>query len=85
MAMNKVIRRITDTKQQRAEAYRYWQDLSVGERLSAVWDATVTAYAFKGNNIVDSTTGFLYSLVHGEQGHDRTEEFAGSNRLLLES
>ncbi len=44
--MDKTIRRVTDSAQQQAETYRYWQSLSVGERLSAVWDASETAYAF---------------------------------------
>lgn len=46
--MDKTIRRVTDPEQQTAEAYCYWQSLSVGERLSAVWQASVDAYAFKG-------------------------------------
>ncbi len=46
--MDKIIRKVTDPRQQQAETYRYWQSLSVGERLSAVWQASVDAYAFKG-------------------------------------
>jgi hypothetical protein len=46
--MDKTIRRVTDLKEQRAETYRYWQSRSVGDRLNAVWDATVESYAFKG-------------------------------------
>jgi hypothetical protein len=44
--MDKTIRRVTDPDEQQAESYRYWQSLSVGERLSAVWDASEAAYAF---------------------------------------
>jgi hypothetical protein len=46
--MDKTIRKVTDLRQQQAETYRYWESLSVGERLSAVWQASVDAYAFKG-------------------------------------
>jgi hypothetical protein len=31
--MDKTIRRVTDPDEQQAESYRYWQSLSVGERL----------------------------------------------------
>lgn len=48
MTMDKTIRKITDPKQQRAETYRYWQNLPVGDRLAAVWEASVDAYAFQG-------------------------------------
>lgn len=44
--MDKTIRRVTDPEEQQAETYLYWQSLSVGERLSAVWDASEAAYAF---------------------------------------
>jgi hypothetical protein len=46
MSADKTIRRVTDPQQQQAETYRYWQSLSVGDRLSAVWDASEAAYAF---------------------------------------
>lgn len=51
--MDKTIRRVNDPKQQRAETYRYWQSLPVGERLSAVWQASADAYAFKGVRMDD--------------------------------
>ncbi len=51
--MDKTIRKVSDPRQQRAETYRYWQGLSVGERLSAVWQASVDAYAFKGVRMDD--------------------------------
>lgn len=40
------IRRVTDAEQQQAETYRYWHSLSVGDRLSAVWDVSEAAYSF---------------------------------------
>ena len=46
MSTDKTIRRITDPEEQQAETYRYWQSLSIGDRLSAVWDASEAAYAF---------------------------------------
>ena len=52
MSVQKVIRRVT-RQQQQCETYRYWQNLPVGDRLSAVWDATVAAYAFKGVRLDD--------------------------------
>ena len=51
--MDKTIRRVKDPKQQQAETYRYWQSLTVGERLSAVWQVSVDAYAFKGVRMDD--------------------------------
>ncbi len=51
--MDKTIRRVIDPKQQKIEANRYWQRLTVGERLSAVWHASVDAYAFKGVRMDD--------------------------------
>jgi hypothetical protein len=44
--MGKTIRRVTDTEQQQAETYRYWQGRSIGERLKAVCEVTESAYAF---------------------------------------
>ena len=46
MSMDKTIRRATDPNEQQLETYRYWQSLPVGERLTAVWDASKAAYAF---------------------------------------
>jgi hypothetical protein len=46
MSADKTIRRVADLEQQQAETNRYWQSLSVGDRLSAVWDASEAAYAF---------------------------------------
>jgi hypothetical protein len=51
--MDKTIRKIADPTQQQAETYRYWQGRPVGERLTAVWEATAAAYAFKGVRLDD--------------------------------
>lgn len=44
MAMDKTIRRVTNTAQQDAENFRYWQSLSVGDRLTAVLDLNRCPY-----------------------------------------
>ena len=58
MNVDKTIRRVTEPDQQQAEAYRYWQSLPIGTRLSAVWDLTAAAYAFvaayKGASLNDA-------------------------------
>ena len=46
MSTDKTIRRVTDPVEQQAKTYRYWQSLPIGDRLSAVWDASEAAYAF---------------------------------------
>ena len=46
MIVDKTVRRVTNPEQQQAETYAYWQSLTIGERLSAVWDASEAAYAF---------------------------------------
>lgn len=46
--MDKTIRRVTNLEEQQAETYRYWQSVPPGERLSAVCDASIDGYAFKG-------------------------------------
>jgi hypothetical protein len=46
LSTDKTIRRVTDPEQQQAETYRYWQSLSVGERLTAVWELSAAAYGF---------------------------------------
>jgi len=51
--MDKTIRKVTDPRQQQAESYRYWQSIPVGDRLAAVWQASVDAYAFKGVRVDD--------------------------------
>jgi hypothetical protein len=51
--MKKSISKITDLRQQQAETYRYWQSLLVGDLLTAVWEASVDAYAVKGVRLDD--------------------------------
>ena len=48
VGVDKIIRKFSGHAEQKAEVNRYWQSLSVGERLAAVWEATAAAYAFKG-------------------------------------
>jgi hypothetical protein len=47
--MDKAIRRVTNLDEQEAESYRYWQSLSVGDRLAAVCELSEAAYAFAAN------------------------------------
>lgn len=46
MSAEKTISRVADPEKQQAEIYRYWRNLPVGERLSAVWDVSEAAYSF---------------------------------------
>ncbi len=46
MTVDKTVCIVATPEQQQMETYLYWQSLSVGERLSAVWDASEAAYAF---------------------------------------
>ncbi len=46
--MDKTIRKVTDQKAERLATLRYWRARPLGERLAAVWEVTVDAYAFKG-------------------------------------
>jgi len=48
LSAEKTVRRFSNHGEQKAETNRYWNGLSAGERLLAVWDATQTAYALKG-------------------------------------
>ena len=48
MTSDKAIRKFSNHEEQRAEVYRYWQSRPAAERLAAVWEATLAAYAFKG-------------------------------------
>jgi hypothetical protein len=58
MSIDKTIRRFVDPARQQMEAYRYWQSLPLGDRLSAVWDVSEAAYsfaaAFKGGGAGDT-------------------------------
>lgn len=46
MSSDKTILRIHDHREQEQATLRYWQSLPLGERLSAVWDASEAAYSF---------------------------------------
>jgi len=46
MSIDKTIRRVTDSQEQKRETDRYWQSQSVGDRLSAVCDLSEAAYTF---------------------------------------
>ena len=59
---DKSIRKFASPAEQRAETYRYWQSLSIGERALAVWEATATAYALKGVHY-DATRGSEATLT----------------------
>jgi hypothetical protein len=63
MSIDKTIRRVTDLREQERESYRYWQSLSVGDRLTAVWDLSEAAYDF--------AAAFKGVTSHDDQGHER--------------
>lgn len=63
MSIDKAIRRVSDPVQQQQETYRYWQGRSVGDRLTAVWDASEAAYAF--------AAAFKGASRNDDQGHER--------------
>ena len=46
--MDKAVRTFTSFKDMKAEEYRYWQSRSVEERMDAVSEMTLAAYATKG-------------------------------------
>jgi len=46
MTFDKTIQRVDDPREQEQATLRYWQSLPLGERLSAVWDASEAAYGF---------------------------------------
>jgi 2-oxoglutarate dehydrogenase complex dehydrogenase (E1) component-like enzyme len=48
MSTDRTIRKFSSHQEQQAETYRYWQSRSAGERLAAVWDATLAAWSVKG-------------------------------------
>jgi hypothetical protein len=60
----KTIHKVTDASEQQAATYRYWQSLSVGDRLSAVWDVSEAAYAF--------AAAFKGAPAHDAQGPQRS-------------
>jgi hypothetical protein len=47
--MDKTIRWNVDPKEQQAETYRYWQNVSVAERLGATSELSIDVYGLKAN------------------------------------
>ncbi|MGA3134674.1 MAG: hypothetical protein ABSC88_01645 [Terracidiphilus sp.] len=48
MSTDRTIRRVTDLKAQRLEAYRYWRNRTCAERMEAVAEIVRDAYLAKG-------------------------------------
>ena len=48
MSCDRTIRRFASHEAQKAESLRYWRTLSPGERLVAVWEATLAAWSANG-------------------------------------
>jgi hypothetical protein len=46
MDRDKTILKIDDPREQEQATLRYWQSLPLGDRLTAVWDASEAAYSF---------------------------------------
>jgi len=46
--MDKTVRKYTSHKEMKADEYRYWQSRPVHERMDAVSELTIAAYALKG-------------------------------------
>lgn len=46
--MSKILRKVTDLKEQQAETYRYWQSRPGYERMEAVAEIVRDAYFMKG-------------------------------------
>jgi hypothetical protein len=71
MGSDKTILRIDDPREQEQATLRYWQSLPLGERLSAVWDASEAAYsfaaAFKGGPRDDDARRFERTLTRVER------------------
>jgi len=51
--VDKILRVVTDLKEQQAETYRYWQSVPVGERLNAVMELSKTLYTMRGMRFDD--------------------------------
>jgi hypothetical protein len=47
-SVEKTIHKYTSHKEMKADEYRYWQSRPVHERMDAVAEITLTAYALKG-------------------------------------
>lgn len=48
MSCDRTIRRFASHEAQKAESLRYWRTRSPGERLVAVWEATLAAWSVRG-------------------------------------
>lgn len=48
MSADRTLRKFSSSEEQQAETYRYWQSRTAGERLAAVWEATLAAWSVKG-------------------------------------
>jgi dimeric dUTPase (all-alpha-NTP-PPase superfamily) len=48
MSANRTIRRVSNLKAQRMEAYRYWQSRSAEERMEAIEEVVRNVYFAKG-------------------------------------
>jgi hypothetical protein len=46
--MDKSLRWNVSPEDQQAETYRYWQNVSMAERLRGVWEVSRTAYSLRG-------------------------------------
>jgi hypothetical protein len=44
---NWTLQKVTDTKEQQRETYRYWQSRPISERLSAIGEVTEAAYSIQ--------------------------------------
>lgn len=71
MSPDKKIQRVNDPREQEQATLRYWQSLPLGERLSAVWDASEAAWsfaaAFKGDSRNDDTRRLERTLTRVER------------------
>ncbi len=48
MSTKRTIRKVTDLKAQRVEAYRYWQSRTAAERMAAIGEVVRDVYFSKG-------------------------------------
>ena len=59
--MDKIIRKVTDLAEQRAETYRYWRSRPSSERFAATYQHSVDLYRQKG--IVSNGEGATRSIT----------------------
>lgn len=48
MSSARTIRKFESQEAQKAETLRYWRSRTAGERLTAVWEATLASWSVKG-------------------------------------